>query len=257
VLIWSSLPTTSGTEADVILGQPTDDVGLPNAGGPAAASTFRSPHGLAVNDDQLFVADRDNHRVLVFDDFSSLSGFDDATLVLGQGNFVANEPNRGQIVPTRESLSSPHDVLVGGGRLYIADTANHRVVIYNGVPVGSGQAPDGLLGQGDFNSRSVAPASPNTLVEPSGLAMDPAAARLAVADTGHHRVLLYDVLFAEPGEPRAAKWVLGQTGLSGGAENQGLETAGPQTLSGPRGLFDNGYELYAADQGNDRLLGYR
>lgn len=261
VLVWSSIPVASGVAADVILGQSTVDGDRPNAARGVSERGFHSPEGLAIAEDQLLVADRENHRVLIFDGFRSLTDFSGASQVLGQGDFEDNEPNRGGLV-SRKGLRFPRDVLMGGRRLYVADSGNHRVLVWDEVPTLSERRDaDGVFGQNDFESVASAPATPGNLLDPSGLAMDPSVHLLAVADTGHHRVVLFDRLSGDVEEETPdrnnAAFVLGQTSLSGGLPNQGKDAPGPGTLKGPRGLLFNGYELIVADQGNSRLIGYR
>ena len=40
-----------------------------------------------------------------------------------------------------------------GGRLFVADTQNSRVLIYNSIPASSGATPDVVVGQPDFDTR--------------------------------------------------------------------------------------------------------
>ena len=256
VLIWSTVPTVTGTAASVILGQSSASGTLPNAGGGPSATTFHSPEGIAIAADKLFVADRDNNRVLIFDGLSTLSGFDLAKKVLGQADFEKNKANRG-ITVTRETLRGPRAVLVGGGRLYVADTGNHRVLVWDPVPRLSGKGADGLYGQPDFNLAVRSGPGSETLLEPSGLAMDAQTSFLLVADTGNHRVLFYDSVTGADSLKRNADSVLGQTSLFSGGPNAGLEAPTLSTLDGPRGLFFNGYELLVADSGNSRVLVFR
>jgi sugar lactone lactonase YvrE len=252
VLIWSALPTATGTAADIILGQPSATESQPNTGTAASARTFHSPEGVAIDSDRLIVADRDNHRVLIFTGLSAISAFAEATSVLGQPRFDEVEPNRDESV-RGDTMRSPRDVLVGKGRLYVADSGNHRVLVWNKVPSGSGSSADGLFGQSTSTSAMIAGASADSLVEPSGLAMDPGGEFLVVSDTAHNRVVFFDSVTGKSGSDRSASSVLGQPTLVTGSPKE----PGPATLDSPRGLFFNGYELYAADAGTSRLTVYR
>jgi len=74
---------------------------------------------------------------------------------------------------------------------------------------------------------------------------------LFVADAGNNRVVQYGVPFST-GEN--ATLVLGQTGFTTGASNQG-GAAGASTMSGPSGsVVDAAGNLYVADTGNCRVL---
>jgi hypothetical protein len=254
VLIWSSIPAANGAPADVILGQATADGMLPNAGGPPAANTLRDPQGLAIQDDRLIVADGGNHRVLIFDGFGALAGFDAAGVVLGQGDFNAVSPDRGGDISAR-GLDGPTAVLAGAGRLFVADTGNHRVLVWKGVPASSGREADGVLGQIDFESAVPGLPGDSSLIAPAGLGLDPGGEILAVSDTGHDRVLLFEEFDGEKSSQRAAEGVLGQSSLVAVDEDPSPVSAG--TLEGPRGVFWNGYEIYVADTGNGRVNVFR
>ena len=43
-------------------------------------------------------------------------------------------------------------VWIQNGKLYIADTQNHRVLIFNSIPTANGAAADVVLGQPDFST---------------------------------------------------------------------------------------------------------
>jgi hypothetical protein len=70
VLVWNQLPTTNGTAADLVLGQP----GFTSAhtydpttiGGNPSARSLQQPTGLLLAWPHLLVSDTKNHRVLVF-----------------------------------------------------------------------------------------------------------------------------------------------------------------------------------------------
>ncbi|MCC7440405.1 MAG: hypothetical protein IT285_02160, partial [Bdellovibrionales bacterium] len=75
VMIWHSWPTQNFQEPDVVLGQaaldatltaPDDDSGDGITDGAPSARTMDAPTGVLLHGDLLFVAERDNNRVLVF-----------------------------------------------------------------------------------------------------------------------------------------------------------------------------------------------
>ena len=63
------------------------------------------------------------------------------------------------------------------------------------------------------------------------------------------------LLDAQYGGEHVAAKVL--RGFGGGDENQGQATPSLASLSSPRGVFFNGYELFAADLGNNRVVSFR
>ncbi len=70
ILIWYEIPTESFAPADVVIGQAdfadTGGVGEISED-PPSARTFNSPTGVRVINDKLFVTERFNHRVLMFE----------------------------------------------------------------------------------------------------------------------------------------------------------------------------------------------
>jgi len=120
-----------------------------------------------------------------------------------------------------EDLNEPEATAwTPGGVLVIADTWNHRVLLYN--PVSGLMRPAPEPDDGWYGPRGVA-------VAPDGT--------VAVSDTGHKRIVL---ITAEDGEPRI--------------ETIGGEGSGPGELIEPVGLvwLDNA-RLLVCDTGNRRL----
>ncbi len=194
VLGWSGgIPTAAGVEPDIVLGQPHPGQREENRGGPPGPASFRWPHDLTGSDDLLLVADAGNHRVL---GWTPPPGADtDATLVLGQPSFHAAEewpygPQRA------EAMRFPYAVDLDGDRLAVADTANNRVLLWDGVPAagpdGVGGAPQAVLGQPGFAANGEnhwTGVTPDSLCWPYGLSLD--GDLLAVADSGNNRVVLW------------------------------------------------------------------
>jgi hypothetical protein len=126
------------TEADRVYGHggsftngvPNDD-GTGAEGGPTADSLFQPPSVAIDQQGGLYVADRDNNRVLYFAD----DGDTTADWVFGQfGSFTSNVANNdgsgaaGE--PSAQNLNRPQFVLFGeDGSLYISDTGNNRVLV--------------------------------------------------------------------------------------------------------------------------------
>lgn len=83
------------------------------------------------------------------------------------------------------------------GSLYIADTQNHRVLIYNTVPTANGAAADLVLGQPNFTtfvepdiSQAKVDAKATNMLNPVAVTSD--GVRLYVTDLGHNRVLVWN-----------------------------------------------------------------
>ena len=183
------LPET-GRPADVVLGQPTAHERSENRGGDPSARSFRWPHSLAATEQRLLVADAGNHRVL---GFHPRPGADaDADLVLGQPDVrTTSELTYRPQGPAR--LRFPYGIDVDGERLAVADTANNRVLLWDRVPPpGCGAPADAVLGQPNFDDHGENrwdQVADDSMCWPYGLSW--AGGRLAVADSGNNRVVVW------------------------------------------------------------------
>jgi sugar lactone lactonase YvrE len=171
-----------------------------------------------------------------------------ADRVFGQPDFaqsMANNPSLGGAV-----LWEPSSLLTDGqGNLYVADSANNRVLVYH-APLSTHQAASVVLGQPDaqHNNANYGGLSASGLFNPGGLALD-AQGDLFVADTGNNRVLEFDAPLTTH---QAASRVLGQLGF-----NASTPSLGQTGLVGPTGLvLDARGNLYIADSSNNRILEY-
>ncbi len=247
VLVLSTPPKPGDLPARVY-GQPDANLILPNAGGAPSARTLQTPRGIYADAARVVIADTGNHRVLLYD---ATSASPDAAVVLGQSGFDKNAPNGGGAV-SLGSLRSPEGVYFDGARLYVADTGNSRVLVWNALPTQSGQAADLVLGQATgadaLPNRGSSAAGPDTLASPT--AVDVAQGALFVADAGNNRVLRFATSPTVSGA--AATSVLGQLDLtSRGAATSGADKA---HLAGPVALVHDGANLYVADRDQPRIL---
>ena len=174
-----------------------------------------------------------------------------ADRVLGQPDLTHGDNNNGNLGPA--SLWEPGDVVSDrAGNLYVADTSNHRVLVYH-APLSTHQAASVVLGQPDFTHNDANNGNPSasSLFNPIAVALD-AAGNLFVADAGNNRVLEFD---APLSTHQAASRVFGQPDFTSGAGNNG--GIGPNTLVGPLGVAVDAHgDLYVADGSNNRVLEY-
>ncbi|MCS6880786.1 MAG: NHL repeat-containing protein [Oscillochloridaceae bacterium] len=157
--------------------------------------------------------------------------------------------------PTPAQLYAPRGVYLDDERLVVADTGNHRVLIWRGLPDHNGAPADVVLGQPDFTSEGPAAGGrgpANGMHLPTGVLV--VAGRLYVADAWHHRVLVWERVPERLAEP--PDYALGQTGLNAVEPNRG---GAPDALSlyWPYGLGWSAGWFYVADTGNRRVLGWR
>jgi hypothetical protein len=239
VLIWNTMPTVSGTPADIVLGQ-TDFV---TETGDTSSTKMKGPRSVAWHGANLWVADSGNHRVLMFANPRTSGAA--ATRVLGQTNFTSGSSRSAASFGT-QGMSSPTGVCIYSGKLLVVDQAHHRVLIWNKVPTASNTAASVVVGQSTTTASSTGLTS-TTLNTPTACCVT-SAGYLMVADTGNNRALIYSNVPAANGA--AAATVLGQVDFTSNA------TASTATgMNGPAGVAENSTgELAVADTGNNRVM---
>lgn len=242
---------TNGMEADYVIGQPDFAT---NSAAATSRTSLKQPMGLVTDiNDNLVVADHGNNRVLIYEwPFSNGLA---ANRIVGQTvNGLGLAPDwtasEAPDPPTAVSLNGPTSVAAGilGTQIYIADTGNHRVLVYNDEPA-DGRA-DAVIGQPDFVSNSPGLGS-DKLDTPSGLNMD-AGNRLFVADTNNHRVLVFDQVNPDG----QADHIFGQPDYDSNVPNNG--GISDASLFAPAGIATDAtfMDVYIADRGNNRVLQY-
>lgn len=185
IMIWNSIPTTNGAPADVELGQPDFTSKLP-----ATSQTgMGEPEGLWSDGTKLAVADFDNNRVLIWNTFPTTNDAP-ADVVVGQPDFTSfDNPEP----PTAQSLNQPGGVASDGTRLYVEDSRNNRILVFNTFPTANNPTADIVLGQADFthgdaNAGNAMP-SAQTLSFPFGISV--IGTQLFVDDEGNSRFLIF------------------------------------------------------------------
>ncbi|NBD34676.1 MAG: hypothetical protein GVY30_01600, partial [Chloroflexi bacterium] len=176
-----------------------------------------------------------------------------ADLVLGQPDFATGDAGTS---PT--ALQSPYAVAVDPttGKVFVADTYNHRVLRYaSSTALLNGAAAEQVLGQADFDSGSAnagGAVGQDTLYSPVSVFVD-STGRLWVGDCENNRVLWWNNA-ATQGLFANANGVLGQADFTSNTPNRGVAVAA-NTLFHPYGLWvDEGGDLWVADPQNHRVL---
>ncbi len=191
VLIYNSIPAGNNASADVVVGQPDMVSNAENQGGAAGANTLSFPSGIICDGTRLLIADRGNHRVLIFNSIP-LADNASADVVIGQPNMTSRMSNQGGS-PGPNTLNNPWGVYVQGSQLYIADSNNNRVLIFDGIPLANNAAAAVVIGQADFISNSPnqgGGAAANTLYFPNPGVHEQD--RLYILDRFNSRVLVFD-----------------------------------------------------------------
>ncbi|MCB1204515.1 MAG: NHL repeat-containing protein [Verrucomicrobiae bacterium] len=173
----------NGAPADAVLGQ-LDFLSKTSG---TSATKMKSPTGIFFDDDgALWVAERDNNRILRFDNAASLGNGAAANGVLGQDDFSTASGGLGEF-----KLQDPSDVVVDSqGTLYVSDYRNFRVLGFlDAAKLADGSAASIVLGQTDFGSGEVSLTAQGAYYV-QGLALDELD-RLYVSQTNFNRVLRY------------------------------------------------------------------
>ncbi len=215
---------------------------------PSASQLF-GPRGVCAQAGRIWVADSGHHRLLAFDPDRAGGG---AQLCWGQPDFRGEARNAGGAVQDL-SLSTPVGLCAVGAGLALADSWNHRVLIWRRSPESSDAPPDLVLGQDDgrqgLANRGAPAPTADSLHWPSGLYWDEDI--FAVADSGNRRVLIWHGLPQQSGQ--AADLVLGQLSMQRRDQNGGvdLDAAG---MVWPHALARWCGDLVVADAGCNRIM---
>ncbi|MBI3543387.1 MAG: NHL repeat-containing protein, partial [Deltaproteobacteria bacterium] len=294
VLVYSLDPNTfkptSGIATNVIgvalqpTGIPMLDSRAPGSNSTVTAGTLNNPTQVALDPaGRLWVADTGNNRVLRFPTATPslpVNGIS-ADLVLGQPDFGSFAAGTGL-----NQMSAPGGIAFDAStdRLYVSDTGNNRILVFNTMSTVTNGATATCFGNSTFavpigqcvggHSGGV---NLNALDAPGALwytnGSSGAVARgLFVADTGNHRVLYYDLTATVNGLPSnaplsPATMCYGHHGAtlaaacSSSLPNDGgtLATKGGFGLSAPTSVFfreTSPPRLFVADKGNARVAVY-
>lgn len=229
---------------------------------------LRLPTAVATDGTRLAVADTDNNRVLIWNRIPGANG-QAADVVVGQSAFnTFRAPGTDQ-----KTLRGPQGVWIQDGRLFVADTMNHRVLIWNNIPTQNDAPADLVLGQANFTSapqpdltKASLNAQNNTMLNPVSVTSD--GVRLYVSDLGHNRILIWnriptanqaaaDVVLGQPDFTSAIANNSSKVCAANGKDDKGADTYPRRcanTLNFPRYALSDGRRLFVADGGNDRVL---
>ena len=208
--------------------------------GPAAEAQFNQPQGVEVVGDYVFVADNENHalRRIDLNDGSVLT-------VAGTGEqarmMPAGEP------ATRTALSSPWDVAVHQGDLYIAMAGIHqiwRMPLGDQAGLGSYVGPWGGSGREGIVD---GPRMQSELAQVSGLAPGPSGLAFADSESSGVREISWD----PDGQTTTFIGKTGQGGLFHFGDADGGRAVAK--LQHPLDVARVGDELYVADTFNHKI----
>ena len=243
ILIWNTIPTTNNQSADVVLGQSLFTTNTGNNGGVSSTSLNR-PTSLASDGNILVATDTANNRILIWNSIPT-NNKQAADVVLGQSLFTTNTANNGG--RSASTLSSPAGVLINAGKLIVADSANHRVLVWNSLPTISGTPADTVIGQADMITGGASSAD-SRMNSPYGLTV--LNNRLYISENTNNRIQVWDSIPTENNQK--STHIIGQNSKVSGTANQN-ELSG-YSLSRPKGISGCGSQLCITDTNNHRIL---
>lgn len=193
--------------------------------GTGAAATFNSPLGVATDGTNLYVADRDNHKirkiVIATGEVSTLAGSGASGSDEGTG--------------AAASFRSPSGVVVDGANLYVADAANSKI---RKIVLATGEVST-LAGSGSVSVVDGTGVAAG-FAYPVGLATD--GTHLYVADLLADNIRKIVIATGEV-------TTLAGSGTTGSQDGTGIAA----TFYQPSGLATDGRNLYVADAGNRKI----
>ena len=155
--------------------------------GEALTARFDSPQGMALSPerDVLYVADTNNHALRTIDLNTGV-----VSTAVGTGRQASTYPPAAGTAPTVE-LSSPWDVAVDRGLVYVAMAGSHQIWTFD--PATRAAAP--LVGTGGESTKN-GPASESELAQPSGLVIGDDG-RLYFADSESSSIRITNLMSAD------------------------------------------------------------
>ena len=283
----SKCPVCVG-QAAVVLGQPDFVTTTTNL--TATQSNLRNATAVATDGVHLVVADKDHNRLLIWNRIPT-SNNTPADVVVGQKDFTSSGLPTNS-VPTAASLRGPQGVWLQNGKLFVADTQNDRVLIFNHIPTQNGASADVVVGEANFTTltqqdatQQPTVASATSLLNPVSVTSD--GIRMFVTDLGNNRVLIWNSIPTTNQAPADVE--IGQVDFTTTIANDSFTGSASQTsgdglmetpvlctvsngvdasnnptypancnytLNFPRFALSDGTHLFIADGGNDRVLEY-
>lgn len=217
-------------EIETVAGSPSNAGAADDSG---SDSRFRTPGGIAMDGNTLYIADTFNHIIRKVDIDTGM-----VTTLAGKAGISGSTDS----TESAAVFNSPTDVIMGenGAFIYIVDTSNHiirsmelstgEVRTFTGFPAIAGTA-DGTGTNARFNSPR------------RGVRLHD---KLYIADTGNHVIRVIDI------PTRQVSTLAGQSGVPGPYDSS-ERPSGIAGFNAPGDITTDGAFLYVADTGNHAI----
>jgi len=247
IKVWNSIPSTYDSEPDYVIGVSDKHKINHNLYLVRPSSTNYSFGDVISDGSRLYATSGASaqSRVYIWNSIPSTNTRPD--IVLGQEDLESGGPNNGGL--SASSLSDPRAIATDGTKLVVADSSNHRILIWNSIPTHSNQSADLVLGQPDFisNSANNGGRSASSLYSPKGVMFS--GSKLLVSDSLNHRILIWNSF--PTSNNQAADVVIGQADFT--SSSTGVSAS---SLNNPQGIEAVGSGFAIVDSKNNRLLLY-
>lgn len=180
-------------------------------------SQFNSPCGIALQSSLLYIADRDNHRIMIRNSgdltYVGKFGKDDATGASGSGD--------GEFI-------QPYGVAVDANYIFVTDKDNDRIQVFN---LASPYAKVGEFGKLNSSGLTAGVGDVGAVIKPTGICIS--GAKVFVSDSSNSRIQIFQAV------PPFS--YVGKTGSNGTGNGQ-------FTLNGAYGITITGSKIYVIDK---------
>ena len=244
VLIFNNVPQDATAVPDVVVGQADFISGTANAGGATSAAGFNeNVHVSVCSTGRMFVADRNNNRVLAYNRVPTANGTA-ADFVIGQIDFTSSGPGT-----SATKLNLPYAAYCMANKLFVVEQGNNRILVFDPIPTTSNPTASYVIGQPDFITQP-AGCTATKMTSPYEILL--VGDTFFVADGGNQRVLRFDTIPSVTGA--TANAVLGQVDFTSCLPNKGLAAPTDKTLNFPNALAAKGNLLAVSDHSNNRTM---
>jgi hypothetical protein len=244
VLIFNTIPQDATAQPDVVLGQADFVSGTPNAGvGTSAVGFNENVHMSVCSNGKMFVSDRNNNRVLVYNRVPTVNGTA-ADFVIGQPDFLTNTS-----ATTANKLNHPYAAYCMADKLFVIEQGNHRILVFDPIPTATNPVASYVIGQPDMVT-GTSGCTAGKLNSPYEILRH--GDTFLIADGGNQRVLEFDTIPTTTGATATA--VLGQTTFTSCFQNKGNALPSDSSLAFPNALAAKGNLLAVSDHTNNRTM---